>query len=614
MKKQGKKTNNSNKNKNKRSKTYQLDDYRNKKQQSHSEGYRNPYDNPYDNVTGQNRRSNQNPYRKQYQEQYRSPKDMPRRQQASYESYTQQTYMQQTMPSPEERRQEIKKNNKLSRKDALKHKKRQRKRFIRRLLAIGCVAMFGTYGIIKCMDLVRYPSISYQVVREGTIDNGKEREGLIVRDETVIKGQKEGSIHYIVGEGEKVAKNGQVCFVANDEELLKTLEAMTTLDENIYNIQDKRSEYSYFQSEIHLLNKEIKDEMSKFYGSRYWNQPGEVYSLRKQLERVIQNRTDVYINDKSQLTEEMQTNRTELQNQLKNYKNVVHAQQAGIVSYTVDGYEGLNFQTAEQVNLESYKKAMKDAESLNMTTNAYAGVDTPLYKLVQDHTWKIITYMTIEEAANYEVGKQYNFYFEEQDDVAVPFKLENVVEDNGQMRCIFTSNEKLVSFLATRHVNFVIGQTRAEGLKIPLKAIVEKNIMPIPNAYIVEEGRHKSVLKVNGSEVQLVTVDAQYSDDEYTYIMQQIDNAQAIQLGQVIKHPTEEQTYTLSEIDPVQGVYVINGSYAKFKRIGIAMTNEDSAILQAGTQTTVKEFDQIISNPGKIKEDQLLKYMDVKNQ
>ena len=64
----------------------------------------------------------------------------------------------------------------------------------------------------------------------------------------------------------------------------------------------------------------------------------------------------------------------------------------------------------------------------------------------------------------------------------------------------------------------------------------------------------------------------------------------------------------------VQGVYVVNGQFAQFKRIEVAMTNKEYAILTQDKGTKLKEFDQIISNPKNIKEDQLLKYMNVQNE
>ncbi|MGL4799040.1 MAG: HlyD family efflux transporter periplasmic adaptor subunit [Cellulosilyticaceae bacterium] len=596
-------------NKQKRTNTYQLEDYRNKK-----EGRRTSYDNPYSNgASDEGRRTSQNPYRNHYQS--NGPIDTERRQATGYQQpffYDQQEAK--ASATPEARRQAIKQNNKITRKDALKHRKRQRKLFIRRLIAVGSVVAFSAYGIIKCVDLIRYPSISYQVVQEGVIDNGQMREGMIVRNEQVVMGKKEGNIHYIIGEGEKVAKNGQVCFVADDDQIASTLDAMTALDEDIYSLQDKRSEYSYFQSEIHALNREIKEDMGNFYSNKYWQKPGEVYGLRKQLERVIQNRTDIYMNDQSELTEAMQVSRKELQEKLKNDKYVGYAEQAGVISYTIDGYEGLNFENVQQLQEKDYKKALKEAKNLDVMTTDYSGVDRPMYKVVNDNQWKIVTYMDFEEAQQYTVGHNYVFHFEAYGERPVNFKLESAVEENGEMKCVFTGKDYISDFLNTRYVKFVIGKNKAEGLKIPLKAIVEKNIMPIPNEYIVEEGRQKGVLRQNGAEVQFTPINVQYVNDTHSSILQQIDNPQTVQLGQSIKHPTEDASYTLSAVDVVKGVYVINGSYAKFKPVSILMANEDYAVLEKGNRASVKERDQIISNPQKIKEDQLLKYMDVKNE
>lgn len=606
VKKQAKKqiSKRTNKSVSNQSKTYQLEDYRNKRRQ-----YINPYD------TGeQGKKVNQNPYRHYYGKDQRADERVGQQYESYDNAYTYSRYHEPTGGTPEEKRAEIKKNNQVTRKESLRRKKRQRGLFIRRLMTLGCIVMFVSYGTIKFIDMIRYPAISYQIVQAGVIDNGKEREGIIVRNESVVPSPREGNIHYIVGEGEKVAKGGNVCFIGDDTELTSTLDTMTALDENIYNMQNKRNEYSYFQAEIHQLNLEIKEDMTAFYTTKYWDYPTEIYQMRKQLERVIQNRTDIYINDTSELTEEMQKERTALKSKLTTYQNTLVSEGTGVVSYVIDSYEGLNFESVNHLDYDQYKTALKKAESLDVGTQPYGSKEQPLYKLIKEDTWKIITYLPIEEIEKYQIGHKYPFYFTEGNQKPIQFTLENKTEEEKYIKCVFKSDEKLAEFLGTRYVSFVIGQNKAEGLKIPKKSIVEKNIMPIPNDYVVTQGHDSGVLKESGETYQFAPINIQYKDDTHTYIMQQIDNAQTAQLGQAIKHPEKDETYTLAQVDPVQGVYVINGSFAKFKRIDIAMTNEEYAILKNSKLTAVKEFDQIISNPQKIKEDQLLKYMDVKNQ
>ncbi|MGL4363254.1 MAG: HlyD family efflux transporter periplasmic adaptor subunit, partial [Cellulosilyticaceae bacterium] len=592
-------------------KVNQIEEYRKKApSNNYNNNYENPYRNPYATKQNPVRTRNENPYRNQYNNPYTKPEaKIP----YNYQSYDPRDYEVVKEYTPEERRKEIKSKNKLTRKEILKMRQRKRNLFFRKLVAIGIVVLFTTYGTLKIVDMMRYPSISYQVVQTGIIDNGEEIEGIIVRDEIVEMSKQNGNVHYIIGEGEKVAKNGSVCFVADDEKLDSALKDLATLDENLYNAQDKRTEVSYYQAELHQINTEIKEEMNRFYTTRYWNAPNELYTLRKQLERVIQERTMIYANDKNELTEALQNDRQNEQEQIKTYQSVEKAKVSGVISYSVDGFEKLNDKSIAQLKYDDYKNVISNANQFIPETTVYGQEGQPLYKVIKDEDWKIVTYLPIEDKEDYEIGTSYEFYFKDSEDKPISFTLKSMTEENEYIKCVFSATEKMSNYLGLRHVQFAIGQNKAEGLKIPIKAIVENNIMAIPTDYIVREGEQKGVYRQVGQETNFVPINIQYTEEDSTYILQRIDQVQSIQLGDIISHPSENTKYTLSEIKSVQGVYVINSSFAKFKPIKIKLTNEEYAILTNDKSTALNEFDQIISNPQKIHEDQLLKYMDVKN-
>ena len=205
-------------------KTYRLDDYRDRRENTQKTTRQN-YDNPYQRQANSVNKVSDNPYRNTYQRPVEQrQRTTPKR--TTRPVYEETRYYEEPVRelSPEEKRVAIKKNNKITRQEAQRKRKRQRRYFVRWLVMVGCIVMFASYGIIKCIDWMRYPSISYQVVQEGVIDNSKEWDGLIIRNEEVVMSPRDGNVHYIIGEGERVAKGGQVCFVANDIEVSATLQ------------------------------------------------------------------------------------------------------------------------------------------------------------------------------------------------------------------------------------------------------------------------------------------------------------------------------------------------------------------------------------------------------
>ena len=609
---------------------YNLDDYRDKKR-----NYYNPYgDMGYGQVEKGRQKSNKNPYRNQYNSsrsnsnrsttlRYGSPyeEQYTKSSYTSHSSYTPPPpiYGQQDFQAtPEQRKAEIRSKNKMTRKQLQAQAKRRKRRIIQKMTVTVIITMFITYAGLKAIDLFRYPSVSYQTVQMGMMDNSHILKGIIFRDEQVFNSTRSGDIHYILSEGEKVAKQGSVCLVAQSEEIQSLKDQLYTLDNDLYNKQEKRNDLSYYQADLYQINEELKKEMDNFIESKYWDNPKSVYELRQSLDKTIEDRTSLYIQDESQMTEGFQANREEILNSLKNNQSAQKATASGIVSYTLDGYESkLNDKVMEQLQYNQYKELLAETKKIeSKLPSVVAQANAPLYKIITNDQWEIVTYMETEQANSYEVGTYYNLYFENARQDQIRFKLKSKQEEGetGLTKLVFASSDYLSDFLGYRLVEFSIGQNRAEGLKIPLKAIVEKNMLAIPNEYIVEEGREKGVLQKKNQANVFKPLNIQYSDEQFSYVMQQIDQLDAIGLNSVIEHPTTNKPYTISDMQTVQGVYVVNGQFAQFKRIGVAMTNKEYAILTQDQETKLKEFDQIISNPKNIREDQLLKYMNVQNE
>ena len=602
--------------------TYNLEDYRNKKR-----NYYNPYGERLSGVQPKKEQKPSNPYRNQYDRTKSSLYESPYQEIYSNKEYKnsynelpsrQNTYYEQTqtIQSPEQRKAEIRSKNKITRKQAQQQAKKRRKRRLQKVAVAMVITAFITYAGIKAIDLFRYPSVSYQTVQIGVIDNSNLLKGIIFREEEVFNSTRTGDIHYILSEGEKVAHNGSVCLVANGDEIKSLKDQLYTLDHSLYSKQDKRSDLSYYQADVYQVNEVLKKEMDVFAESKYWDNPKSVYELRQTLDKTIEDRTALYVQDESKTTEGIKGNRDKIITSLKDNQSAQKASMSGVVSYTLDGYENkLDEEALNNMNYEQYKSLITETKKLEVSLPTLsAEANKPLYKLITDDKWRIATYVENEKAVSYDVGRYYNIYFEDAKQEYIRFKLESKQEEGEMTKLIFTSNDYLVDFLPKRTITFSIGQNRAEGLKIPLKAIVEKNMLAIPNEYLLEQGSDKGVLRKQNQTNVFVPLNIQYSDDDFSYIMQEIDNLQGIGLGSIIEHPQGNKSYTISEIQTDQGVYVVNGQFAQFKRIEVALANDEYAILTKDKGTKLNEFDQIISNPKNIREDQLLKHMNIQNE
>ncbi|OOB77549.1 MAG: hypothetical protein BEN18_01755 [Epulopiscium sp. Nuni2H_MBin001] len=422
--------------------------------------------------------------------------------------------------------------------------------------------------IIVFRDIVAtQTTISYQQVQAGTIDTSTLMEGIIIRRENVYDSTVTGNLHYITAEGQMVKKDGNVAVVADDSTIIQG--GLNQL------------ELSHISSAVQQLNTQDRTAVNE---------------LRESLDKLlINNAIDTF--SYSQNSQAAYT--------IDNYHSLLTAPLAGIVSYKIDGYEDL---TADVINYEMYTDLMDIIDGPQLSSTS-ATKGKAVYKIIDDYTWEIVSFIDAQEGWQYIEGNKYTLNIGNH---SVTSTLSSKVDDSECVKLVFKIDESLSNYLGERKITFSVGNNSVEGLKIPIEAIVEKNVLMIPNEYIIRKDENDStspygVYRYDG----FVEIDIQAKDDDFTWVQQFIGDKSNIQLGDILIKRNSVDTYTVSNIQIIQGVYIINGGYANFKEIDVISDNGEYAVLGANSQ--LQRLDQIISNSKGVVENQLVKDMNILN-
>lgn len=473
-------------------------------------------------------------------------------------------------------------------------------------------------GIIYLINIVvqtaQKPIISYQTVQRGILDNAEILTGIIVRNEEIIMSEDSGSIHLITNEGDKVKKSGDVYQLLDPKEVSVISQNIQEVESDIEKVQNKRQEVSYYQNEIQKVNNNISNSIQGFYMLNKDGQMSYTHALKKELEYEITKRKNIHMQDNSSTLNTLKTQRNDLTAQLNKNQKLYASPYSGIVSYYIDGYE--NKFTVETISDITEKDIEQNYTYQNTTLNETINSNEPVYKIIQDDQWYIVCFMPKDWAEKFQVGSKYAFTLIKENDIELILTVESNAEDGKKHKVVFSSREQLESFLDTRTISFKSLQYKYEGLKIPLSAIIERNLIKIPSKYIIEHDGMQGVLKRTGDsqEGTFFGVDIQFKDDDYTYIFQDFTKQPTVQLGDSIINPSKGgDIYVVSEVSAIEGVYAVNGRITKFKRISILTHNNEYAIVQSDLLGGLKQFDQIITNPKNVYGEQLLRNMDVIN-
>ena len=494
-------------------------------------------------------------------------------------------------------------------------KKKKTHFFMGRILFFIVFIVAVIYLINIVVNTMQKPVISYQMVQRGIIDNSDVFSGLIVRSENVMSNKEEGNMYLIAAEGAKVKKDGEVYQVLDALETSAIEEDIQKVESDIAKVQNKRQDMSYYQNEIQAITNNIGVHLEEFYMLSKQGNLVQTQELKKQVEYEMVKRKNIHMQDNTTSLGALKSQKQELSALLSENQKIYKAPQSGWVSYYVDGFEQVF--TVDKIDAVTEKDVKQKYANTSTTANQIIAVADPAYKLINDEKWYMVCFMPESWANRFVEGKTYDFMLTEDNNAEFSLKVEQNIPQEKQNKVVFTSREQLDLFSNKRTATFKSTQYIYEGLKIPKSAIAERNLMKIPKAYVVDHEDGLGVLKAapGATEYVFSGLNVQFEDDKgYVHVLQNIGQKGMLQLGDTIVNPSQkDDVYTVSEVSMTQGVYVVNGRITKFKQLDILASNTEYVIVKSSSINGIKQFDQIVTNPKNVEEEQLLKDMDVKN-
>ena len=447
-------------------------------------------------------------------------------------------------------------------------------------LNIGMIifAIIFVYLVFSVYTYMKKEKVQFYEVVEGNIVNDRQYTGIILRDERVESTDRTGYINYYIREGKRAAIGTRIY----------------SLDEtgNMAQLMQENPDVNVGLTDANLSD--VKRQLSSFSMNYSDLKFGSTYDLQYSLEAAVLEYAN--FNALGNLDSIMQ--------QAGASFTQVSAPVSGVVSYAVDGFEGL---TADQVTAESfdrsgYTKAITKAGQL-------IEQGAPVYKLITSDNWSIVFPLDESAAEEYQEEKQLHVTFSANDlDATGDFSILTGADGSSYGKLDF--NKYMVQFASDRYVTFEVDTEKADGLKIPVTAVTTKDFYLIPVEYMVQGGDSsdtgfmKEVYSESGTSAEFVPVTIYYSTDEYYYIEKSEDSP--IKSGDYVVKPDSQDRYQIGQSASLEGVYNINKGYAVFKQIEILKSNNEYYSIRKGTNYGLSVYDHIVLDANTVYEGQLI--------
>lgn len=404
---------------------------------------------------------------------------------------------------------------------------RTRKKMKRKRYRAFFICFVLVYFLFRSIPSLYATNVKTTLIEEGFMEESIDLKGVIIRNEKVYRSDGEGKINILKEEGDRIkvgTKVAEVKLTTDDSTIVSELNEINEKIDSIEKINNDTKNNSdgekNNQSTETLIGKIQENILSKNYA--------EVSYLKQELNSTIGKHSDVsgegtlanqslenLIKEKEKLTEKLEGNTI-------NY----FSQEAGIVSFKIDGLEDILI--GENIENYSYKDIEKAVENIRKVENDnVVSVGEPLFKIMDNYTWYLMgTTKEAKDLSNIKEGDNVTIVINDNKN-KLSGKVIKIDSKKDQPFLIVKFNTFFHEFYDSRNVNAKLIKSNNEGLKVPVKAISEKDgikgvyirddsgiikFRPIEilnqndDFAIVSKGDGSSCIEVDGSDKKVKTI------------------------------------------------------------------------------------------------------------
>lgn len=446
-------------------------------------------------------------------------------------------------------------------------------------LLFGVLLLYIVFSAIVYLTSTHYTT--YQVI-SGPLSRNETYTGLVLREENTVSADTGGYITYYAREGNKINANGVVYSVSQTQ--------------TIQNVADLSQED---------LSK-IRQQMSNFSHNFSLSNFNDTYSFKYELEgNILQYAGAAYSSDNNtgnQTEEDVDASSVQSTTQATTIsyggQNICQAESDGIVLYSMDGYEDktVDTLTAADFDQNAYQK-------IDLKTSDAVENGQEIYTIITDETWSLIIPLTQRQAANLTDRASIKVKFLK-DGISQMGDIE-IIEIDGNTYGKLDFNKGMIRYASDRFLDIELVTNVQSGLKIPLSSIVSKDFYIIPTEYATMGGNSNQtgfLRQTNkGDTTEFVSPTIYGMWDDYYYV-----EKSSFSPGDILVQTDSADQYTIGDTDSLEGVYCINQGYPVFRNISILDQNEEFAIVESGTSFGLSQYDYIVQDASKVKDEDLI--------
>lgn len=325
---------------------------------------------------------------------------------------------------------------------------------------------------------------------------GIDTTGIIIRDETLVKNSEQGTLHFAVSDGEKIAKGGVIAHIYDGDSSSANATKIEELKAQLKKIEEIEGYNNMMAVDLSTVNAKI----SSYYNDFAFNSSlGKYDKLSESVSGLLTMMTRKKVatgeqTDFSSLKDAINIQINQLSQSSGNIKGSIKASVSGYFVSVIDNFED---------KLNTKDLSVYTPDYFNELT-AGEGTQDVIGKIVYDYKWYIAGVVPINDSKFYKIGETVTVKTTTTSNPRLTARVEKVnLSPTGDNAVIIFSCNEMSSELATmRSGAITIIKNEYSGLKVDSKALR------------VVDGK-TGVYIVSGLEAKFVEASILYSNDSY---------------------------------------------------------------------------------------------------
>ncbi|MGN0451646.1 MAG: HlyD family efflux transporter periplasmic adaptor subunit [Acutalibacteraceae bacterium] len=369
------------------------------------------------------------------------------------------------------------------------------------------IAVFAVHQAVSSL----YKPVKTETAVFSDMSDGLNITGVIIRNETPVSAGDSGVLHFLIGDGNRVAKDGVIANIYDSESASIILERIDSVNGKIADIEEMLSYNNLEAADLDMINAKVRQNLNNLI---ICGANGNFDTLSDKSDELLSayNRRQAAMGETADFSAQLSALKAEkdqLAASLPAAKGTLRAEKSGYFVSKADGYETvLTCENPESITPE-FLNGIK-AETV---------ADNTVGKIVSDYEWYIAAEVSINESLNYKEGDALTIYTSVKSYPKLPVTVSkiNISESSGGAVVLFACNDMNSELAAMRTGPMTVVKKEYSGLKVPTSArrVVDSKL---------------GVYVLTGMQVKFVEVNVLFTDGDYMICEKQTGDDNVLRL------------------------------------------------------------------------------------